>query len=386
MNVVFLSPHFPENYYHFCTHLHAKGVHVLGIADEKYENLHPKLKAVLTEYYKVSDLHNYDQLVRAMGYFTHKYGKIDCLESHTEYWLETDAKLRTDFNISGIKDHEIKEMKHKSLMKKKFIEASVAVAPGELIGNLHDAQGFIQKIGYPIVAKPDNGVGASGTYKITNRNELICLFANNPGAEFFMESFIQGTIYTFDGLVDSAGELVFYTSHTYSDGTMETVNDDLDTYYYSLREIPEKLEKAGRATLKAFNIRSRFFHFEFFKTFEDKIIALEVNMRPPGGFTMDMFNFANDIDLYAAWGDIVMYGSTNLTYERKYHCAYFGRKSNKNYIYSHEEIMAKFGKFIMLHEPVSLIFSVALGNYGYVVRSPEVSDILEMAKFIHGKQ
>ena len=77
MNFVFLSPHFPPNYYQFCVHLHHLGVNVLGIADEPYENLHPELKAVLGEYYHVSDMHNYDELLRGLGWFTHRHGKLD---------------------------------------------------------------------------------------------------------------------------------------------------------------------------------------------------------------------------------------------------------------------------------------------------------------------
>ena len=46
-------------------------------------------------------MHNYDELLRACGYFTHRYGKIDRLDSHTEYWMETEARLRTDFNVPG---------------------------------------------------------------------------------------------------------------------------------------------------------------------------------------------------------------------------------------------------------------------------------------------
>lgn len=385
MNIVFLSPHFPSNFYHFCTSLHKLGANVLGIADEKYENLHPDLRAALTDYYQVSDMHDYDQLVRAMGYFTHKYGKIDRFESHTEYWLETDAQIRTDFNIPGIKNDAINQIKRKSLMKEKFIKAKVAVAPGKVVHSLKEAETFIKKTGYPVVAKPDNGVGAAGTYKINNQDELVDLFANNPPTECFIEGFIKGKIYTFDGLVDSNGKVVFYTSHTYSDGIMETVNQDLDTYYYSLREIPKQLEKAGLATLKAFDIRERFFHFEFFITPENKVVALEVNMRPPGGFTMDMFNFANDIDLYHEWGNIVMNGTTTIDYSRKYHCCYIGRKTGKNYVHSHEEIMDTYGELIVLHEPVSGIFSAALGNYGYLARSEEASKVIEIAEFIHDK-
>ena len=91
MNFVYLSPHFPPNYYRFCVHLRSLGANVLGLADEPYHLLYPGLKDALTEYYWVNDLHNYDDLVRGLGYFTHGYGKIDRIDSHNEYWLETQG-------------------------------------------------------------------------------------------------------------------------------------------------------------------------------------------------------------------------------------------------------------------------------------------------------
>ena len=42
MNHVYLSPHFPPNYYLFCAHLRRLGVNVLAIADEPYESLSPR--------------------------------------------------------------------------------------------------------------------------------------------------------------------------------------------------------------------------------------------------------------------------------------------------------------------------------------------------------
>jgi len=77
MNFIFLSPHFPPNYYQFAVWLKNLGVNVLGIADEHHDNLRPELKSALTEYFRVNDMHNYDELVRALGYFTHRYGKLD---------------------------------------------------------------------------------------------------------------------------------------------------------------------------------------------------------------------------------------------------------------------------------------------------------------------
>lgn len=36
-------------------------------------------------------MENYDQMMRAVAYFTFKYGRIDWLESNNEYWLTQDA-------------------------------------------------------------------------------------------------------------------------------------------------------------------------------------------------------------------------------------------------------------------------------------------------------
>ena len=96
MNFVFLSPHFPPNYYQFAVALKKHGVTVLGLADEMYDSLRQELKASMTEYYRVGTMHNYDELLRALGYFTHRYGKLDRIDSHSEYWLETEARLRVD--------------------------------------------------------------------------------------------------------------------------------------------------------------------------------------------------------------------------------------------------------------------------------------------------
>ena len=80
---------------------------MLGLADEPYETLRAELKDALTEYYRVNDVHQYDELLRALGYFTHHYGKIDRLDSLNEYWLETEAQLRTDFNLFGLKTEDM---------------------------------------------------------------------------------------------------------------------------------------------------------------------------------------------------------------------------------------------------------------------------------------
>ena len=81
VNFVFMSPNFPEGYRYFCMRLKENGATVLGVGDCPYDQLHPELQEALTEYSKVDTLEDYDQCLRAVGYFTGKYGKIDWLES-----------------------------------------------------------------------------------------------------------------------------------------------------------------------------------------------------------------------------------------------------------------------------------------------------------------
>ena len=386
MNIVFFSPQFPPNFYQFCTALRFQPCTVLGIASTPYDELRPELKEALTEYYQVGAMNDYDQVLRAVGYFTHKYGKIDRFESHTEYWLEQDARIRTDFNIPGLRTDFIAEMKWKSLMKQKFIEAGIDVAPGRVVHTLEEAEDFVRQAGFPVVAKPDNGVGASATYKISSKEELAAFFASKPSVEYFMEGFISGNLYSFDGLADRDGRPVFYTSHYFGQGIMETVNNNLDLYYYSLRDIPPELEKAGLAAVKAFDVRERFFHIEFFLTPDNKVVGLEVNMRPPGGLSMEMFNYANDIDMYYQWGNILVNNRFDAVATRPYHCAYIGRKFDKSYRHSHEDILRQWGSSIVHHEPIAGIFSGALGHFGYLARDPELGRLQEIIAYVQAKQ
>jgi hypothetical protein len=96
-------PPFPHHYHQFCQNLKQMGANVLGIGDAAYDALDPAVRDALTEYYRLADMHDYDQLVRACGYYTHRYGKIDRFESLNEYWLATEARIRDDFNISGVR-------------------------------------------------------------------------------------------------------------------------------------------------------------------------------------------------------------------------------------------------------------------------------------------
>ena len=154
-NVIFLSPNFPTNYWMFCKQMKDNGMNVLGIGDQPYDQLSDNLKGALNEYYHVSSLENYDEVYRAVAFFIFKHGKINWLESNNEYWLERDAHLRTEFHITtGFQVEDIPRIKYKSKMKEFYIKAGIPVARHHMVDQLEGALGFIQEVGYPVVAKP----------------------------------------------------------------------------------------------------------------------------------------------------------------------------------------------------------------------------------------
>lgn len=383
MNFVFLSPHFPPNFYQFPVGLAKAGARVLGIGETPWEDLRPELQAAMAEYYRVNSMNDYDQVVRAMGNFIHHHGLMDRIESHNEHWLLLEGALREDFNIFGPKRQATQTLKRKSLMKDVFRKAGIPVVRGEVYQDPKHAREFAKKVGFPMIAKPDIGVGAASTYKIANTHELEEFIKGKPDCDYFLEEFIDGDLFTFDGITNKDNEIVYYTSH-YSDfGCYEAVAFNDDLWYYSLRNIPEKLRDYGFRSVKAFDIREKFFHFEFFRRRSDgEFIPLELNCRPPGGFTTDMMNFTSDIDVYQQWANVVVQGRFTESVERKYHCAHIGRKYGKQYRLSHEQVIDKYGEHIIMFTEVSPVLAQVMGNMAYLARSPEEKEIKHIVKDI----
>ncbi len=391
MNFIFISPNFPETYRFFCMRLRENGVNVLGIGDALYNELHPELTNALTEYYRVTSLENYDEVYRAVAYFAYRYGKIDWLESNNEYWLEQDAALRTDFNItSGLKSDEIQKYKSKILMKQYYQKAGVPAARYLPVTTLEAALAFTQEVGYPVVVKPDNGVGALATYKLTNDEELALFFEQLPDTLYVMEEYVPGRVTTFDGICDRDGNVLFASSHISVNSIMDMVNEKVPTYYYVDKEVPEDVRSAGERTLRAFGASSRFFHLEFFRLTEDKpglgnagdIVALEVNMRPAGGFTPDMLNFAGSVDVYQIWADMIAYNECRHTYHgpRQY-CIYCGRRDEFTYIHNGLSIRQTYADALRLVTRMPDALAGTMGNQVYIACFDDLSQVEAFARF-----
>ena len=376
-NFIFISPNFPTNYWKFCAELKKNGMNVLGIGDCPYDQLMPELRGSLNEYYKVSSLENYDEVFRAVAFLTYKHGKIDWLESNNEYWLERDAALRTAFNIeTGFKTADMQPVKFKSAMKAYYTKAGIKTARWHLVRDYTGCKDFIAEVGYPVIVKPDNGVGASHTYKLKSDDELNYFFATKDETLYIMEEYVNGTVHTYDAIINSKGEPLFETGNVTMDSIMDIVNTRDNSCYYIEKNLPDAMRDVGRRTVAAFGVKSRFVHLEFFVLNEDQpalgkkgdILGLEVNMRPSGGFSADMFNFANSTDVYKIWADMVAYDRSTLSSEGREHfyCCFCGRRDGKNFVMNHAAIMAKYGNRIKMVQRIPKALSDAMADMMYL--------------------
>ncbi|MFF2878676.1 acetyl-CoA carboxylase biotin carboxylase subunit family protein [Gottfriedia sp. NPDC057991] len=388
MNYILISPYYPENFQSFAHRLKAAGVNVLGIGEEPYDQLGSKLQNALTEYYRVNNLEDLDEVKRAVAFLYYKHGPIERIESNNEHWLELDAQLREQFNVYGNKPSDLKKVKYKSEMKKLFKKAGVPVVDGKVVKTKKELTKAIDEFGLPVIAKPDNGVGSAATFKLCSE-EAVRHFEEvwDEAQVYFIEPYVEGGVLcTFDGLVDQKGNIVFQTSFTYNVPTLELVKGQLDLAYVIQKEIDTRLETYGKAIVKAFGMKERFFHIEFFKLEDGDYVALEYNNRLAGGYTIDMYNFAYSIDLFAQYASIVTGGEFKESNAKNQYCVGITQRDANEYNNDTNDIYERFGDRVKFEKRIPDAFAELQGNQFYAINADSQEEVDDIISFVHDRK
>lgn len=395
MNFVYISPNFPERYYKFTEALKRVGFNVLGVGDCPYNNLHPRCRNSLNEYYGCWQMENIYAKEEALRYFENKYGHIDFLESNNEYWLESDAILREKFNITtGQYPSDMLKIQSKAEMKKYFMAAGAKVARFCIASDIDTCKTLIKKVGYPTFIKPVIGVGAQKTYKIENENDLINFFKEKDASTYMMEEYLDGEIVSFDGVCNSKSEVVFAVSEHFPTPIDVVLHKQIDNYYYCDPNIPADFLEIGKNVVKSFGIKKRYFHIEFFKLKKDKkglgkkgdYIALECNMRAPGGTTPDLINFASSVSSYDIWADVMMFDENrqNMNHE-KYIGMAFTRRDHFSYIHTDYDVQHKYHNNICMSGRTPAALADALGDSYFYAKFKTLEEAMEFVKYCQEK-
>ena len=274
-------------------------------------------------------------------------------------------------------------VKHKSLMKERYALAGIPVALHHMVDDKAGCLRFIEQVGYPVIAKPDNGVGAVSTFRITNEAELDDFFRRREATQYIMEEYIDGEIVSYDAIINGQGEPLFETGNITLGSIMDIVNDQESCRFLIRNPLPDALRDMGRAAVKAFGVKKRFVHFEFFHLTRDQRIgkkgdyaALEVNMRPSGGISPTMMNYANSTDVYQIWADMIVYDESRKALGDRMFCAFAGRRDARAYVMGRVDVLTAFGDSIVEEGPVDAALATDMGDYMFLARFATMEEVV----------
>jgi hypothetical protein len=380
MEFLYLSPEFPPNYANFIIQLERAGANVWALGEADFYALPEHLRNAI-RFYVRTDLNSIPAVERALEELLYAKAALntphgfDVVESHNEIWLTLEAHINHILDIPGLRPGQLERLKRKSAMKQQFVACDLNVARGERVTGVAHGLDLAGEIGFPLILKPDEGVGAASIYKVTDPLQLEALLQRLE-AGYFMEAYIDAPIVSYDGLTDWDGNLLFENSLIYGDGVLDYVHGK-DTFFYTQRHIPEPLAEMGPQLVKAFDIRRKFFHFEFFQV-GDTLMPIEINCRPPGGAILDMMNYSVDDDLYAAYARMITgRGRADVQADKRYYCAYVGRR-DRDYAFSYNQLRHRLGDALVEFGENPFIFQNAMSRYRYIIRSPSLQRLMAM--------
>ena len=151
----------------------------------------------------------------------------------------------------------------------------------------------------------------------------------------------------------------------------------MDNSYYVLKEMDPKLRQYGEAIVKAFGMKERFFHIEFFRDGmtilqSSTIIAQQV------AFTIDVYNYAHSIDLYRGYAAIVAGEPFPASEFEPLYCLATSRRANAAYALSEEEVLAKYRINSVSKERHASGLCGTSGDYLYMLTTPSREELEQM--------
>ncbi len=323
MNVIFIEPSFPYNQREFVRALHATGANVIGIGERPVEHLSDEMKSWLVDYVQVRSVVHAPSLLEAVKLVQEKVW-VDRLEATVEAHIMAAAAVREAAGIPGTSTETAYLCRDKPAMKEALRNAGIPCAQSTRAESPQNARDFAAAVGFPLIVKPPAGAGASGTYRVRDDAELEAVIEESglaTGQAVAIEEFIEGH----EGYIDTVtigGEVAHeFITHYYPNvleamrqrwisPQMVTTNRVDAPGYSEVRELTRKV-------IKILDIGTSATHMEWF--FGPKGLKFsEIGCRPPGVGQWDVYNTANEFDLYFEWASAIVHGKTNTQPSRRF--------------------------------------------------------------------
>jgi len=309
--IALLGPDLFAAFDDFARALKRAGARVVGVGHTPSGRLRAALRTSVDEWVRVRSPFDGREVADALR--GRSPGRLpDRLETLDERLVEPAAAARAELGLPGQSVDSARLCRDKPAMKAALRRAGLPCAEsiaGDRLGQLAE---FAERVGYPIVVKPRAGLGAQKTFRVDGRAELERAAGElgvGSGGSVAAEEWVEGHEGFYDTLTEGGAPRLDFASHYYP-GVLEALADRAvapqiaATNRIELASYSE-LRDAGRRALAALGIESGPTHMEWF--FGPKGLKIsEVGARPPGERIWDLYCKGNDLDLYAAWADLLL--------------------------------------------------------------------------------
>lgn len=323
MHVLFVEPSFPKNQREFVRALRAVGARVTAIGESAPEALDGELKRWLHGYERVRSVTDGPALYEAVKRVQAREW-VDRLEATVEAHILPAAYVREACTIPGTTSRTAWLCRDKPAMKDALREAGVPCAQSTGAATVEEVRAFVGRVGYPVILKPRDAAGASGTYKASTAEELERALEQSHvtrGASVAVEEFIEGHEGFYDTLCVEGRVVHDFVCH-YFPGVLEAMRErwispQVVVTNRSEGEHYQEVRAMGAKVNAALGIHTSATHMEWF--FGPKGLKFsEIGCRPPGVRVWDLYGAANDLDLYLEWAKLVVHGATDARPSRAY--------------------------------------------------------------------
>lgn len=322
MNVLMISPGFPVEQPFFTRGLARQGARVIGLGDQSADQLPEMARQSLAGYLQVRSFSDEQAIVEQVLQASRSL-PIHQVESTWEPTMYLAARIRESLGIPGMTMAETVPYRDKEVMKQILDRAGIRTPRHGSATTKAGVRESVGRIGYPVCIKPIAGAGSADTYRVNDERELDRVLASlDHVSEVSIEEFIEGDDYTFDTIcVD--GEIKFFNICVYRPRALVSRSQQwISPQTMVIRDVDQPALAAGRemgvAVLRALGFKTGFTHMEWYRKPDGEAVFGEIGARPAGSHTIDIMNFANDIDLYDGWGEAVVHGRFSQPLERKY--------------------------------------------------------------------
>jgi len=396
MNVLMLAPGYPSEMPYFVRGLAQVGAQVFGVADVPQEELPALAKQHLSGYLRVPSLLDEEGVVEAVKRWVGplRMERVVCL---WEPGVLLAAKVREALGVEGMTLEEAIPFRNKDAMKERVAAAGIRTPRHRAATTAAEVREAAEHIGFPVIVKPIAGAGSMDTYRANDRAELDAALGKMGHIdEVNVEEFVDGEEFTFDTICID-GEIAYHNISYYRPRPLAFRSTEwISPMTYCLRDVNDPRlaggATMGRAVLDALGFRNGFTHMEWYLKENGEAVFGEIAARPPGANTVDLMNYASDIDLFRGYAEAEVHKRFTQPITRKYNAVnVFKRAEGKGRIQrieGLERIKREFGPHIAHIDLLSVgaprrDWVQTLVSDGYVVlRHPDLSTLMRMADVV----